>query len=392
MERRNFISNVTFAATALAALKSGLNHSSIPNSKNSFSDDFELNEITVSELQDKMTRGEISAEQITQLYLDRIEKIDKNGPAINAIIEINPDAISIAKEMDAERKKGNVRSALHGIPVLIKDNINTGDKMITSAGSTALLGNNALQDAFIIKKLRESGAILLGKTNLSEWANFRSSRSCSGWSSRGGQTKNPYILDRSTSGSSAGSAASVAANLCAIAIGTETNGSISSPSSMCGIVGIKPTVGLWSRSGIIPISATQDTAGPMTRTVKDAAILLGLLCGADQEDAVTNNSIINHSIDYTKSLDINGLNGKRIGIDMSYLKKHEGVDLLMNEAIEQMKKAGAEIIEIEPLITDYSIYDAETTVLCYELKDGLNHYLSHRHPAQPRWSPRHGQQ
>jgi len=381
MERRNFIKNATLALTGIATLQSSLLNAS-PTLKekklpeNNFADDFELNEVTITELQEKMSSGKLSSEQITQLYLKRIDEVDKKGPAINAVIEINPDAISIAKAMDVERKAGKVRSALHGIPILLKDNINTGDKMITSAGSIAMLANNALEDAFIIKKLRESGAVILGKTNLSEWANFRSTRSCSGWSSRGGQTKNPYMLDRSTSGSSSGSGAAVAANLCAIAIGTETNGSISSPASMCGIVGIKPTVGLWSRSGIIPISATQDTAGPMTRTVKDAAILLGVLCGVDEKDRPTKNSIGKSHSDYTKFLDANGLKAKRIGIDKSYMRKHEGVDNLVNMALEEMKKAGAEIVEIDPLLTDNTIGDAELAVLCFELKDGLNQYLS----------------
>jgi len=381
MERRNFITNVTLTLTGIATMHNSLGNASTTHKENklqenNFADDFELNEVTITELQEKMASGKLSSEQITQLYLKRIDEVDKKGPAINAVIEINPDAISIAKAMDDERKAGKVRSALHGIPVLLKDNIDTGDKMMTTAGSIALLGNIALQDAFIIKQLRKSGAVILGKTNLSEWANFRSTRSCSGWSSRGGQTKNPNMLDRSTSGSSAGSGAAVAANLCAIAIGTETNGSICAPAAMCGIVGIKPTVGLWSRSGIIPVSATQDTAGPMTRTVKDAAILLGVLCGVDEKDTLTKNSIGKNYSDYTKFLDANGLKGKRIGIDKSYMKKHEGVDDLVNMALKEMKKAGAEIVEIEPLLTDTTIGDAELAVLCFEFKDGLNHYLS----------------
>ena len=234
-----------------------------------------------------MASGEYSSVSITKLYLKRIEAIDKKGPALNAVIEINPDALTIAAAMDAERKAGKVRGPLHGIPVLIKDNINSGDKMMTTAGSLALEGHHAAKDAFIVGQLRAAGAVLLGKTNLSEWANFRSTRSTSGWSSRGGQTKNPYLLARNPSGSSAGSGSAVSANLCAVAIGTETNGSVVSPSSCNGIVGIKPTVGLLSRSGIIPISATQDTAGPMARTVKDAALLLGALAGIDPDDAVT---------------------------------------------------------------------------------------------------------
>lgn len=381
MKRRNFITNLTLATTGVASLHSCTSNP-LPTNKenelheNNFVDNFELNEVTITELQEKMSSGKLNSEQITQLYLKRIEEVDKNGPAINAVIEINPDAIIIAKAMDAERKNGKVRSILHGIPVLFKDNINTGDKMITTAGSIALLGNNASQDAFIIKQLREAGAVILGKTNPSEWANFRGARSSSGWSSRGGQTKNPYMLDRSPHGSSAGSGAAVAANLCAIAIGTETSGSICAPASICGIVGLKPTVGLWSRSGIIPISATQDTAGPMTRTVKDAAILLGLLCGVDEEDVVTKQSATKSHVDYTKFLDENGLKGKRIGVDNSYLKRHQGVDYLMHEALAKMKNAGAEIIQIETLIADKTVDSAELTVMCFEFKDGLNQYLS----------------
>ena len=234
---------------------------------------FELNEATIKELQQKMTAGLLTSQRLTKLYLERIAAVDKK---INAIIELNPDALSIAAKADAERKAGNVRGILHGIPVLIKDNIDTGDKMMTTAGAAAMVGNRASKDAFIVSKLREAGAVILGKTNLSEWANFRSTRSTSAWSSRGGQTRNPFALNRNPSGSSSGSAAAVSGNLCVLAVGTETNGSIISPASHCGIVGIKPTVGLLSRSGIIPISATQDTAGPMTRTVTDAALLLGV--------------------------------------------------------------------------------------------------------------------
>ncbi|MFN9783004.1 MAG: amidase family protein, partial [Sphingobacteriales bacterium] len=251
MDRRNFLRN-TSAAAASALI-----------SADAFAEakDFELNEVTVDVLQEQMRTGKMTSKQLTQKYLDRIKAVDKSGPMLNAVIEVNPDALVIAAQMDAERKAGKLRGPLHGIPVLIKDNINTGDQMMTTAGALALEGNRADKDAFIIARLREAGAVLLGKTNLSEWANFRSSRSTSGWSSRGGQTRNPFALNRNPSGSSAGSGAAVSANLCAIAIGTETNGSIISPASSCGVVGLKPTVGLWSRQGIIPISATQDTAG-----------------------------------------------------------------------------------------------------------------------------------
>lgn len=381
MKRRSFISNVTLSLTGIVALQSSFGTTPIANIENKLQktqieDEFELDEISIQVLQEKMVDGELSSEQITQLYLNRIDLIDKNGIKINSVIEINPDAINIAKVLDAERKNGNVRGVLHGIPILIKDNIDTGDKMMTTAGSIALNGNIASQDAFIIKKLRDAGAVILGKTNLSEWANFRSTRSCSGWSSRGGQTKNPNILDRNTCGSSAGSGAAVSANLCAVAIGTETNGSISCPSSMNGVVGIKPTVGLWSRSGIIPISSTQDTAGPMTRTVTDAAILLGALCGIDDKDTITRNSLGKSFSDYTKFLDKDGLKGKRIGIDKSFLKKHESVDAIINDALEQMKTAGAIIIEIEPIYPDEKVDAAAMNVLCFEFKEGLNNYLS----------------
>ena len=322
MNRRNFLKSSSLASVTLTGVGVVACNDSVKttSASNTVTDNFELNEISIDQLQKKMQDGTLSSKAITQLYLNRIDQIDKKGPALHAVIELNPDAISIAEAMDNERKEGKIRGPLHGIPVLIKDNINTGDKMMTTAGSLALVGNRAKADAFIIKQLRESGAVILGKTNLSEWANFRSSRSSSGWSSRGGQTKNPYYLDRSPSGSSSGSGSAVAANLCTVAIGTETDGSVIAPSSNCGLVGIKPTVGLLSRSGIIPISKTQDTAGPMARTVKDAAILLGVLAGVDAADAVTLESKGKAEKDYTKFLDKNALKGKRIGIEKSFLK------------------------------------------------------------------------
>lgn len=337
---------------------------------------FELDEITIDELQQKMQTGQTTAVAITGLYLKRIAAIDKAGPTLNSVIEINKAALSIAAAMDKERKAGKMRGPLHGIPVLIKDNINTGDEMMTTAGALALKGNIAATDASIVERLRAAGAVLLGKTNLSEWANFRSSKSTSGWSSRGGQTKCPYILDRNPSGSSAGSGAAAAANLCAIAIGTETDGSIVSPSSINGLVGIKPTVGLWSRSGIIPISATQDTAGPMGRTVRDAAILLGALTGVDSKDAVTAQSEGKYQKDYTKFLDAGSLKGKRIGIEKMHLKGNELVVSLLKQAIELMTKLGATIVEVDLLKGIYELGDAEFTVLQYEFKDGVNKYLA----------------
>ena len=384
MNRRNFLkkgSATGFAVTTLGFVGCQLSGSSENKTENKdqlkqIADEFELNEITIDELQQKMQGGAYTSRAITELYLKRIEAIDKNGPALNAVIEINPDALAIADEMDKERKAGKVRSQLHGIPVLIKDNIDTGDKMMTTAGSLALDGHKAAKDAFIIKQLRDAGAVLLGKTNLSEWANFRSSRSSSGWSSRGGQTKNPCVLDRNPCGSSSGSGVAVAANLCAVAIGTETDGSVIAPASFNGIVGIKPTVGLWSRSGIIPISKTQDTAGPMTRTVKDAAILLGVLAGIDESDSVTHQSRDKAKKDYTPFLDVNGLQEKRIGIEKSFLKGHEGVVAIYKQAIELIKSKGATIIEVELLKQCNDFDEREYIVLLYEFKDGLNKYLA----------------
>lgn len=341
-----------------------------------FIDDFELNEVTIDTLQQKMHSKEYTSRIITELYLKRIETIDKAGPKLNAVIQINPDALDIADAMDKERAGGKVRGPLHGIPVLIKDNIDTGDKMMTTAGAMALEGNIAKQDAFIIKRLREAGAVLLGKTNLSEWANFRSTHSTSAWSSRGGQTKCPYILDRNPSGSSAGSGSAAAANLCAVAIGTETDGSIVSPSSINGLVGIKPTVGLWSRSGIIPISKTQDTAGPMCRTVKDAAILLGALAGEDTQDTFTAAAKGKIQPDYTQFLDANGLQGKRIGIEKDGTKVSPSLDKLFQDAIALLKSKGATIVEIELNKELKQAGKDEFAVLLYEFKDGVNNYLS----------------
>jgi amidase len=379
MNRRNFLKSSSLASVTLTGVGVVACNDSVKttSASNTVTDNFELNEISIDQLQKKMQDGTLSSKAITQLYLNRINQIDKKGPALHAVIELNPDAISIAEAMDNERKEGKIRGPLHGIPVLIKDNINTGDKMLTTAGSLALVGNRAKADAFIIKQLRESGAVILGKTNLSEWANFRSSRSSSGWSSRGGQTKNPYYLDRSPSGSSSGSGSAVAANLCTVAIGTETDGSVIAPSSNCGLVGIKPTVGLLSRSGIIPISKTQDTAGPMARSVKDAAILLGVLAGIDAADAATLESKGKTEKDYTKFLDKNALKGKRIGIEKSFLKgRHEGVVALYQQAIEELKKQGATIIEIDLLKETNPLGGAEFTILQFEFKDGLNKYFA----------------
>jgi len=379
MKRRDFLTNTTLAAAGITALLATSCNSKENKGKEDNetqkTDDFELNEISITELQEKMASGKYTAEQITKLYLDRIEAIDKNGPKLNAVIEINPDALNMAKAMDKERKESKIRSKLHGIPILIKDNIDTADKMMTTAGALALVGNIAAKDAFIVQQLRAAGAVLLGKTNLSEWANFRSTNSCSGWSSRGGQTKNPYIIDHSPCGSSSGSGAAVAANLCVVAIGTETDGSITCPASVNGAVGIKPTVGLVSRSGIIPISSTQDTAGPLTRTVTDAAILLGILAGIDANDSVTSESQSKAKTDYTQFLKLDGLKGKRIGLEK---KKYTNQYLneLQDKAMETLKQQGAEIIFIEYLDKINANGNAESEVMKYEFKEGVNNYLA----------------
>jgi len=379
MHRRNFLKTGSIAGITLSALSI---NACTPAPKKptvdtpaSASDDFELNEVTVAQLQEYMKNGKYSSHAITQLYLTRINDIDKNGPKLNAIIELNPDALSIADAMDNERKSGKIRGPLHGIPVLLKDNINTKDKIATTAGSLALADNYVGKDAFIINRLREAGAVILGKTNLSEWANFRSTRACSGWSSKGGQTKCPYILDRNPSGSSAGTGSAVSANLCAIGIGTETDGSVVSPASVNGIVGIKPTVGLLSRTGIIPISKTQDTAGPMARTVTDVTILLGILAGIDSEDAYTPKDKSKIQPDYTKFLDANGLQGKRLGIEKTAYTGNPDMEVLLQDAIAVLKSKGATIVDVELIKELKPIGSDEFTVLLYEFKDGLNKYL-----------------
>ncbi|MBL7739267.1 MAG: amidase [Chitinophagaceae bacterium] len=381
MKRRTFLATGTLATAGIASLlTSSCNDEQTNKEQPAITGDvvpsFELDEETISTLQEKMVSGKYNSEQLTQLYLARIEAIDKNGPKLNSVIEINPDALAIAKAMDEERKAGKIRGPLHGIPVLIKDNIDTADKMQTTAGSLALEGHIAKEDAFVVKKLREAGAVIIGKTNLSEWANFRSAKSCSGWSSRGGQTKNPYILDHNPCGSSSGSGVAVAANLCVIAVGTETDGSVTCPASVSGIVGLKPTVGLVSRSGIIPISATQDTAGPMGRTVKDVSILLGAMTGSDTTDAITKESEGKALTDYTKFLDANGLKGKRIGIDKKPQGDNQYMHVLVKKAKEVLIQQGAEVIEIDYYEKISKLGDAEYEVLQYEFKDGLNKYLS----------------
>ena len=336
----------------------------------------DLEELIVDDIQKGFHAGQFSAQSLTEAYLARIDAIDRHGPAINALIELNPDALKIAAELDREWQSKGPRGPLHGVPVLVKDNIDTGN-MNTTAGSLALLGAPAPKDAFIVARLRAAGAVLLGKTNLSEWANFRGEHSTSGWSGRGGQTKNPYALNRNPSGSSSGSGAATAASLCAVAVGTETDGSIVSPSSINGLVGIKPTVGLVSRSGIIPISASQDTTGPMARTVRDAVHLLNVLAAADSADSATAGAPKTRR-DYTQFLDPNGLRGVRLGIVRKSFGFNAAVDQLMEQSLAAMKSAGAEMIDSVEIPPDGKISEPENEVLLYEFKAGLNAYLKAR--------------
>ena len=343
----------------------------------------ELDEIGVAELQDGMASGKYTSRALVEKYLERIESIDRKGPALNSVIELNPDALEIADTLDKERKEKGARGPMHGIPIVIKDNLNTADKMATTAGSLALVGSKPPQDSFAVKQLRRAGAVIIGKTNLSEWANIRSSHSTSGWSGRGGLTKNPYALDRNTSGSSSGTGSAVSANLCSVGIGTETDGSIVSPSSLNGLVGIKPTVGLVSRTGVIPISHTQDTPGPMARTVRDAATLLGALVGVDPEDKATAASKGNFRNDYTKFLDANGLKGARIGVARFYFGFDEEVDQLMKDALDVLKQQGAILIDPVETKSFAKFGEPEGVVLSYELKADMNGYLARLGPNAP---------
>jgi amidase len=341
---------------------------------------FALDEKTILELQELITSGKESAVGLVKKYLARIEKIDRRGPCLHSVLEINPDAMAIALARDHERKSKGIRGPLHGMPVLIKDNIDTHDRMTTTAGSLALQGSIPPRDSFVAEKLRAAGAVLLGKTNLSEWANFRGSLSTSGWSGRGGQTRNPYALDRNPSGSSSGSAVAVAGNLCAVAVGTETDGSIISPSSFNGIVGVKPTLGLISRSGIIPIAHSQDTAGPMGRTVMDAAILLTALAGTDRRDSATSESDSRRAANYATDLDANGLSGARLGVARRFFGFHPGADRLVESALAVMKQHGAQLIDPIALKKTPELEAAEIEVLRYEMKADMNAYLAQLGP------------
>ncbi|HEY6051406.1 MAG TPA: amidase [Thermoanaerobaculia bacterium] len=372
--------------TAAAAL-----HAAVPASANAMPDPpsgrapapFELDEVPIDALQDRMKSGAETSRSITEKYLARIEALDRRGPELRSVLETNPDALSIAAALDAERKAGRVRGPLHGIPILLKDNIGTADRMTTTAGSLALEGSIPAADSFVAKRLREAGAVLLGKANLSEWANFRSTHSTSGWSGRGGQCRNPYALDRNPSGSSSGSGTAAAASLCAAAVGSETDGSIVSPSNNCSLVGIKPTLGLVSRTGIIPIAHSQDTAGPMARTVADAAVLLSALAGADPADGATRDSAGHSHPDYTKFLQAGGLAGLRIGVPRKGLfGQNAHADRLVEAAISDLKKLGAEIVDPADIATVGETDKTEFEVLLYEFKADLNAYLAGL-PAAP---------
>jgi len=386
--RRKFLQTSLIGGVAAAALPMlrpvlEVGREGGPAATPSESPTFEFDEITITELQEGMKSGEFTARSVTEKYLRRIEAIDKRGPDINCVIEINPDALEIAEMLDKERREKRTRGPLHGVPLMIKDNIDTADRMMTTAGSLALVGAKPPKDSFVAQKLRQAGAVILGKTNLSEWANMRSNQSTSGWSGRGGLTKNPYALDRNPCGSSSGSAAGVSANLCAGAIGTETDGSIVCPSSANGIVGIKPTVGLVSRSGIIPISHSQDGAGPMCRTVRDAAIMLGALTGVDQEDGATSRSRGKSFTDYTQFLTVDGLEGARIGVVRGTFGFNQAVDKVMETALDTMKQHGAILVDPAEIKTRGQFDESESTVFMYELKADLNAYLARLGPAAP---------
>ena len=344
---------------------------------------FELEETTLAALQQGMKSGKLTARSITAKYLARIEELDRRGPSLHSVIEVNPDALAIAARLDRERKAKGPRGPLHGIPVLVKDNIGTADRMTTTAGSYALAGSIPPRDSFVAHQLRKAGAIILGKANLSEWANFRSKRSTSGWSGRGGQARNPYALDRNPCGSSSGSGVAVSANLCPVALGTETDGSIVCPSSTNGIVGIKPTVGLVSRAGVVPISHSQDTAGPMARTVADAAAVLGALAGVDPRDSATLASRGKAHTDYTKFLDARGLRGARLGVVRHLFGYNEFVDKLADNAIAAMKAQGAIIVDPAEIETIKELGGGEFDVMLYEFKTGLNAYLASLGPEAP---------
>jgi amidase len=379
--RRDFLrTGATAAATAAVGLAAA---PALPAEAADFSDPgpSDLVEVTIAELQARMRAGRLTARELVERYLERIEAIDRHGPTVNAVLEVNPDALAIADALDRERRQRGPRGPLHGIPVLIKDNIDTHDRMHTTAGSLALLGSTPPQDGTMAARLRAAGAVILGKTNLTEWANFRAANPSSGWSGRGGQTLNPYALDRNPCGSSSGSGAAVAANLCAAALGTETDGSILCPSGINMVVGIKPTLGLTSRAGVIPISHNQDTVGPMGRTVADAAAVLGALVGVDPRDPATAASAGRFFTDYTRFLDPNGLRGARIGvIRQVFAGFQDKVNVVYDAAIEAMRQAGATIVDPADLpdVQEIAASGDENTVLLFDFKADLNAYLAAR--------------
>jgi amidase len=370
LTRRDFVGAATTLAAATALPR--IVHAAAPVS----GPRAPLDEKTIAELQAGMARGELTSHGITQQYLERIASLDRQGPTLRHVLETNPDALAIADGLDAERKAGKTRGPMHGIPVLVKDNIDTADRMTTTAGSLALEGSHPSRDAYIVERLRAAGAVILGKTNLSEWANFRSTHSSSGWSGRGGQGRNPYALDRTPSGSSSGSAGAVASSYCAVAVGTETDGSITSPAAACSLVGLKPTIGLVSRSGIIPIAHSQDTAGPMARTVTDAAILLGALVGVDSRDPAMRGRAA-ATTDYTRFLDASGLKGTRIGVARKkYTGYNTAADAQLEHALVVMKERGATIVDPADIATAGKFDDAEYEVLLFEFKADLAAYLA----------------
>lgn len=338
-----------------------------------------LEEYGISELQDRLISGEMTSVGVCNAFLERIAAVDRAGPTLRSVIELNPDAMAIAAALDAERRQGTVRGPLHGVPVLIKDSIDTADVMMTTAGSLALLGNIASRDAFAVSRLRDAGAVILGKTNMSEWGYMRSTRGCSGWSSRGGQVRNPYALDRSPSGSSSGSAVAVAANLCTAALGAEVDGSIVRPASINGIVGIKPTVGLVGRSGIIGVAAPQDTAGPMARTVADAATVLTVLAGEDPRDPATHVRDVHRPVDYGAFLDVRALRGARLGVARDLMGTHAAVDAVIEDALRVLADLGAELADPARGAAVPLFGGAEMQLFLYELKVSLNRYLA-EHP------------
>ncbi len=388
MKRRSFLGGGTVAGAAALARRGAA--AEIVAAEPVVVPSFDLDEATVADLQRRMAGGELTARRLAEAYLARIAALDRQGPELRSVIETNPEALAIADARDAERRAKGARGPLHGVPVLVKDNVDTADRMTTTAGSLALEGSTPPRDAHVAARLREAGAVILGKANLSEWANFRSSRSVSGWSARGGQCRNPYALDRNPCGSSSGSGVAVSANLAPLAVGTETDGSIVCPSTNCGIVGIKPTVGLLSRAGIIPISHTQDTAGPMARTVADAAVLLTALAGVDPRDPATaagkdraSDPGSSARTSYAKALDPQGLRGARIGVARNLAGFHPDTDRLFDEAVAEMKRRGAEIVDPADVPNVKDLGDPELEVMLYEFKAGLEAYFASLGPKAP---------